>query len=105
MAECVAEIEQRAVAGLELVARHDIGLGAAGFGDRLVRAGAAGEDRAPVVFQPGEEVRPVDQAVFGDFGIAGAEFARRQRVEHVGVGEHELRLVEDADQVLAVARC
>ena len=106
MAEGVAEIEQRAVAGLELVAGDDIGLGAAGFGDRLRPAPAPPANTSPPVpLQPGEEFRPVDQPVFGDLGIAGAEFARRQRVERVGVGQHQPRLVEDADQVLAVRGC
>ena len=68
------------------------------------RAGAAGEDVLPVCFQPGEEVGVAEQAVFGDLGIAGAEFARRQRVEQRGVGDHQDRLVEGADQILAVAR-
>ena len=66
---------------------------------------AAGKHLAPVLLQPGEEFRPVDQPVFGDLGIAGAEFARRQRVERAGIGEHQLRLVEHADQVLAVRGC
>jgi hypothetical protein len=51
-----------------------------------------------------KKVRLVDQPVFGDFGIAGAEFALGKRVQHIGVGEHEIRLMEDADQVLAMAR-
>ena len=90
MAEGVAEIEQRPVAGLEFVARHDIGLGAAGFGDRLGARRTAGKHVAPVLLEPGEEIRPVDQPVFGDLGIAGAEFARRQRVERGRVGKHHV---------------
>ena len=46
--------------------------------------------------------RVAEQAVFGDLGIAGAKFARRQRVERRGVGKHQDRLMERADQVLAV---
>ena len=41
MAEGVAEIEQRALAGLALVARHDRGLGAAGGGDGVFARSAA----------------------------------------------------------------
>ncbi len=48
---------------------------------------------------------PVDQPVFGEFGIAGAEFADRQRVEHLRVGQHQLGLQEDADEVLAARAC
>ena len=68
------------------------------------RAGSAGEDVLPVRFQPGEEGGVADQPVFGDLGIAGAEFALRQRVEQRGVGDHHGRLMEGADQVLALAR-
>ena len=78
VAEGVAEIEQRAVAGLELVARRR----RRPWRGRIraiasVRAGPPRKDLAPVLLQPGEELRPVDQAVFGDLGIAGAEFAQR----------------------------
>ena len=104
MAEGVAEIEQRAVALLGLVARDDGGLGFAAHRDGVAQLGAACEHRLPVRFEPGEEMRPVDQAVFDDFGIAGGEFARRQGGEAVGVGEHERRLMEGADQILAMRR-
>ena len=40
------------------------------------------------------------QAVFDHLGIAGAELARRQRVEQRGVGQHQRRLVEGADRFL-----
>ena len=52
MAEGVAEIEQRALAGLALVARHDRGLGAAGGRDGVFARGAAGEDLGVVGFEP-----------------------------------------------------
>ena len=65
--------------------------------------GAAGEDVLPVRLQPGEERGVAEQSVFGDLGIAGAEFALRQRVEQRGVGDHQDRLMEGADQILAVA--
>ena len=103
VAEGVAEIEQRALAGLALVARDDAGLAAAADRDGvLARAGAAGKHVLPVRFQPGEERGVAEQAEFGHLGIAGAEFARRQRVEQRGVGDHQNRLVEGADQILAV---
>ena len=82
VAEGVAEIEQRALAGLALVARDDRGLGAAGGGDRVLARRAAGEDVGVIGFQPGEEGLVAEHAIFGDFGVAGAELARRQRVEH-----------------------
>ena len=104
MAEGVAEIEQRALAGLALVARDDRGLGAAGGRDRVLARRAAGEDVGVVGLEPGEEGLVAEHAVFGDFGIAGAELARRQRVEHRGVGDDQHRLMERAEQILALRR-
>ena len=66
------------------------------------RAGPPAENVAPVVFQPGEEIGVAEQAVFDQLGVAGAEFALRQCVEQRGVGQYQDRLVEGADQILAV---
>ena len=104
MAKGVAEIEQRALAGLALVAGDDRGLRAAGGGDGMLARGAAGKDVGVVFFQPGEKRLVAEHAVFCHFGIAGAELARRQRVEHGGVGDHQNRLVECAEQILALRR-
>ena len=64
----------------------------------------AGEQVLPVCFQPGEEGGVAEQAVFGDLGIAGAELASGQRVEQRAIGDHHDRLMEGADQVLALGR-
>jgi len=64
----------------------------------------AGEQVLPVRLQPGEEGGVAEQAVFGDLGIAGAELALGQRIEQGGIGDHHDRLVEGADQILALAR-
>ena len=104
MAEGMAEIEQRALAGFALVARHDRGLGAAGGGDGVFARRAAGENIGVVGLQPGEEGFVAEHAVFGDFGIAGAELARRQRVEHGGIGDHQHRLVKRAEQIFSLRR-
>ncbi len=104
MAESVAEIEQRALAGLALVARDDAGLAAAADRDGVLARRAAGKHILPVGLQPGEERGIAEQTVFGDLGIAGAEFAFRQRVEQRGVGDHQNRLMKGADQIFAVAR-
>ena len=104
MAEGMAEIEQCAFAGLALVARHDRGLGPAGRRDGVLARGAAGKDIGLIGFQPREESFVAEHAVFGDLGIAGAKLARRQRVEHRGIGHHQHRLVKRAEQVLAVRR-
>src|ERR1700735_3501435 len=84
MAERMAEIKKRTVAGLALVAGDDVGLGAAAHGDGMSPCWPAAEDLAPIVFQPREERRVAEQSIFGDFGIAGAEFALRQSVETRG---------------------
>ena len=55
MAKGMSEIEQRAVAGLALVARHDRRLGAATGGDGVLARGAAGEHVAMVGLEPGEK--------------------------------------------------
>ena len=104
MPEGVAEIEQRAVAGLALVARHDRGLAAARDRDRVLARRTAGEHVLPVRLQPGEEAGIAEQAELRDLRIAGAEVARGKRVEQRGIGDHQDRLMERADQVLAVAR-
>ena len=45
-----------------------------------------------------------EHAVFGDFGIAGAELARRQRIQHRGIRDHQNRLVKRADQIFSMRR-
>jgi hypothetical protein len=102
MAEGVAEIEQRPVPVLALVAHHHGGLGPAALRHRVVALGAAGENPAPVPLAPAEERLVVDEPVFRDLGIAGAHLAERQGVEERRVGEHQARLMEGADEVLAV---
>ena len=44
-----------------------------------------------------------EQAVFHHLGVTGAQLALRQGVEQRGVGNHQDRLIERADQVLALA--
>ena len=53
-------------------------------------------------FQPVEESCIAEQSVLGDFGITCSQFAPRQRVEQANVGDHRHRLMEGADQVLAM---
>jgi hypothetical protein len=65
---------------------------------------AACENIGVIGFEPGEERLVAEHAVFGDFGIAGAELARRQRIEHGGIGDHQQRLMERAEQVFPLRR-
>src|SRR3954447_9948006 len=99
--EGVAEVEQRPVALLALVADDDRRLGAATVRHRMVARGAARENAAPVGLAPGEKRVVADEPVFHDFGVAGAGLARGQRVEERGVGDHEARLVKGADEVFS----
>ncbi len=105
VAERVAEIEQRAGAGLALIGRDQGSLGAAARHDRVLpgRVVARQQGRA-VRLEPGEQRRLVDQPVFDHLGIARAQLPRRQALQDVGVRQHEPRLMEAADQVLALAR-
>ncbi len=48
-----------------------------------------------------EERRVGDHTVLDDLVQPGAEFAPRQRREHVGIGDHQLWRMECADQILA----
>ena len=105
VAECVAEIEQRPGALLGLVAGDDRGLRGTALAHRVFPGSAlAVDDRRAVILQPFEKRAVVDQPVFHDFGITGEALASRQRVERAGVGQHQARLVEGADEVLARPR-
>ena len=103
MTEGVAEIEQRPVASLALVAANDRSLGPAAHSNGMLARGTAFKDIAPVRLQPGEESGVTEQAVLGDFGVAGAKFAHRQGVERSGVGNHQDWLIKRTDEILAVS--
>ena len=49
-------------------------------------------------------LRIAEEPELGGLDVAGAELARRQGGQRVDVGEHEARLVEGADEVLALGR-
>ena len=102
--ERVAEVEQRPLARFALVADDDRGFGAAAGRDRVLARRSSCEHLAPVRFEPGEKPRVVDQAVLDDLGIARPKNASRKRVEQRRIRHHQARLVEDADQILALAR-
>ncbi len=90
---------------LALVLGDDLGLHLHRAADGVrQRRGVAGQHARAVGLQPGEERRIAQQAVLDDLGVAAAHLARRQAVEHVQVGQHQPRLVEGADQVLAARR-
>ena len=66
--------------------------------------GIAAHQRRAVLFAPIEKSGVADQAIFDDLGIAGADLARRQRIERRRIDQHEARLMEGADQILARRR-
>ena len=103
MAEAVAEVEQGAIAALGFITGNDVGLVTAaaldGFGQC---GGVAGKQRLAMCLQPVEEGRIANRTVLDDFGQTSAQFAIWQGGQRVGVGDHGQRLVEGADQVLAL---
>lgn len=82
VAEGVAEVKQSSVAGFQFVGCNNGCFGAAGVCDCLFALWSAVEDALPVDFQPLEELGVVDQAVFGNFCISGAEITRAERVQN-----------------------
>src|SRR6185437_9328285 len=103
--EGMPQIEQGAVAGLTFVARHDIGLHPAGMGDGM-DAGSliAFKDFETILLKPRKEVGIPQRTVFDDLGIARTQLAGGQSRERIGVRDHDPRLVEQPDQVLALPR-
>ena len=100
--ERVAEIQQRALALLALVAPDDLRLDLAGTKDRVrQRSGLLALQGIDVLLEPFEERAIADQAVLDDLGQPGVQFARGQRLEHIGVGQHLTRLMKRTDHVLA----
>ena len=97
----VAEVEDAAQARFLLVLRDHVRLDPARLGDdRGQHLGFTIEDRAMLLRDTFEERGAGGDAVLDDFIEAGAELAARQRAEHRRVGDHRVRLVEGADQVL-----
>ena len=101
----MTQVEQGARAGFAFVGGDHLGLGGAAPEHRLAPGiGVALDQAGAVTLQPGEELGLAGQAVLDHLGVAGQQLAPRQGREHVGIGEHQARLMEAADQVLAVAR-
>ena len=102
MTKGMAEVQDRTQTRLALVLLHHLRLDLARAPNRVAqRRVVARQQRVDVDLQPIEESHVGDRPVFDDLGQAGAEFARRQRVERVEVGHHAQGLVEGADHVFA----
>ncbi len=65
------------------------------------RIGVARHQALHVVFKPFQKRQVADQAVFDDFGQSRREFACGQRIQRVGIGQHQFWLPEGAHHVLA----
>ena len=102
MSERMAEVQNRPKVSLVLVDRHHPGLQARALvDDAQQQLLVAREHTIGLPFEQFEEPRREDRAGLHHLGEAGAILALRQRQERPDVGEHEARLVEGPDEVLA----
>ena len=72
-------------------------------GDGANLLGLALEHGGAVGLQPLEKAAMAENAIFDDFGIAGAEFAFGQRLQGVDIDEHQRRLMKGADEIFAMS--
>ena len=101
----VAEVEQSALACFTLVRLDDARLGAATLDNGVTaRVYVSGGNRGTLRLEPSEELRVANEAVFDHLGVARQKLPLRQSLKNVHVNDHEPRLVERPDQVLALAR-
>ena len=105
MAECMAEIEQSAVARFCFVTRDNCRFC---FDTRFdgvrKRRAAIGKHPLPVLLEPAEKLRVAEKPILGNFGVTGTHFARRQRGQHISIGDDEAWLMEHANQIFALRR-
>lgn len=106
MAKGMPQVQQRALpARFELVLADDPRLGRDGMRDRIAaRIRVTRQQASAIRLAPIEECGVIDQAIFDDLGITRPHLSRGQRIEDIGVDQHDPRLVERADQILAGAR-
>ena len=97
VADRVAEVEDLALAGVALVARHDPQLHA-----RAREHEVAVRRRRLTPAHPPPQVPAGDQAGLDDLGPAGGELLRRERGQCARIGDHGSGLVVGAGVVLAL---
>ncbi len=101
MAERVPEVEHSAKAAFTLVQRDDFGLDRDRAKHGMLQCCRIARKESPDIFlEPRKEFRVADQAMLDDFGKTRAQLPLRQRLERIGVGEDEPRLMKSADHVL-----
>ena len=103
MAERVPEIEKRAVALLSLISHHNLGFHLNRPPHRFeTRSLIASGQLGPMLFEPLKECRIAQQAVLNNFAVTRKKITFFQSREHIDIGQNQARLVERADQVLAM---
>jgi hypothetical protein len=102
MAEGMSEVQQCPHA----ITVGDIRLDRAGLGGDALPNGLlavlamTGEEGVSMRLQPGEQRLVPDEAVLHDLGIARPKLAFVQRLQEIDVRDHQLRLMEHADEIL-----
>ena len=105
MAKGVAQVEQSACPQfIRRVGGNETGFSANTMLDGGTPGFAICENKlGPIRFAPGEEDRFVDQPVFDDFGIAGAQLPPVERIQHCRVGDDQGRVGEGTTSSLPAA--
>ena len=99
MGEGVAEVQEHPLTGIELVSFHNGALDIYTAGDDRGKLGLQILERA-VGAECAEEGGILDAAVFDDLSHAVADKVRRKGFQRQGINEHQLRVIECADQIL-----
>src|SRR5687768_3008787 len=102
MAEAVAQVEEGPLSSAIFnVSLDEPQLGANAMLDRGLAEGLiSGEQGRAVGFAPCEEGSIVNQAIFDDFRIAGAQLPRIERFQECRIGDDQGRLMEAPDKIL-----
>ncbi len=103
MAKGVAQIEQGPYAAFQLILGDDARLEGDSIRNGLNQP-VAGDRVNALRFKPFKQLGVPNEACLDDFCIAGERLAPGQGVEKGRVSDHQVRLMEGADQVLAVTR-
>src|SRR5436190_9807066 len=102
VAECVAEVEQRALTRFSLVCAYDLRFDPAAFVNRMFkRMTIASHEARRIFFQPAEECGIANRAVFDHFRESRFELALRKRLQAIDVNQNRAWLPERADHVFA----
>ena len=98
----MAEIQKRTHTTFVLIRGHYLGLVLTGTFNRIgERCLITGEQGRNIVLQPDEKRLVPDQTIFNDLGDTGMQLPLIQRVQHAGIGNNTLWLIEGTDHVFA----